>query len=670
MDGATDEVDEVAVLVAGATDANPSLDAVGAVRRRFEQVDQGAGRDRTAERDRGGARVVVVFVTSVLVVFSVLGAVCGLLPHQRRDRKFVGGVFVARGVEDEGGVDAPAPSDGEGGTGVPLVHAISDARDHRAARVRLDHVRLGDDGERRGGVAGGRLGKDVDGAEVFDGVYEVDDAAGSHVLRAAVANQSRETHGIGGAARLDDDRVKSQTGLGEAIQGIVEPSGIGKTAEASAGDGRRLVDLSRDESGVDVQRAEVVDHDADPRAGAAQQVIQERRLPGAEVPGESDHGNARRAVVAHGRRLSARLDTAHHASARSAGRQVRNILNNDTRIVRVSDAPRAALALTERELAREAPPPLVDVAPPDPAVVARAVLARSLDADRGVSAWVALAPDGTARALVASALEVADETHPTYTYLPERYAIVPAPSWHVAAVDDLALLPELVRRIGEDAGLLGIRRLVVHLRADAWAAGSAWRQLGLLPDAVWAFWRGVGASPGAPARGVTVRVAEPRDEDAMVALSFEEYRYHADHTRTGTRTDQVEAPTRAIVRAAITGTSPGADGASGAFVAESDGRVLGCLSWEVIELPATSSARFHTPARYGYIGLTSVTAAERGRGIGRALAARALDEFSRMGVRDVSLHYIDDNPLSRTFWNRLGFAPHIVTLAGDVWAQR
>lgn len=40
--------------------------------------------------------------------------------------------------------------------------------------------------------------------------------------------------------------------------------------------------------------------------------------------------------------------------------------------------------------------------------------------------------------------------------------------------------------------------------------------------------------------------------------------------------------------------------------------------------------------------------------------------FADRGLDDVLLHYVDDNVLSRLFWSRRGFAPLVVTLAGDV----
>lgn len=331
---------------------------------------------------------------------------------------------------------------------------------------------------------------------------------------------------------------------------------------------------------------------------------------------------------------------------------------------RIADLPHAALAIVTRSIAGQQPTPWVDRADlPDPAVAAAAVLARHLKPDDDVSGWMAVTPDGEARAIVCASLEIADENHPGYTYLPERYAQVALSGWHIITAADARLLPRLLAAVRADAQRRGIRRLMVQTRPHDWIGGSAWRQLGLRPDTVMAGRRAIACpTPGTPGLHNAVRRAGAADEDALVALSMEEYAYHAEHTRTGTRADQVDGPTRQIVRGWIDGT----DG-QGAYVAlDGDGRVIGCLAVETIDLPAGSPGRYYYPASYGYIGMTSVTADARRGGVGKVLAARAIDHFAAAGVEHVMLHYVDDNPVSRPFWTAMGFSPHVVTLAGDV----
>src|SRR5699024_8648020 len=49
-----------------------------------------------------------------------------------------------------------------------------------------------------------------------------------------------------------------------------------------------FVDLTDDEAGIDVELAEIVDDDPDAGVGMAQQVVEQARLPRAEVAGEQD----------------------------------------------------------------------------------------------------------------------------------------------------------------------------------------------------------------------------------------------------------------------------------------------------------------------------------------------------------------------------------------------
>ncbi len=331
--------------------------------------------------------------------------------------------------------------------------------------------------------------------------------------------------------------------------------------------------------------------------------------------------------------------------------------------VRVADAPDAAVRAVALGISRQSPTPLlVTPGAVDPSVAARAALSRHLDGDAMTSGWAALDPSGHAVAVLGATFEVTDEDRPSYTYMPERYATVPLSTWHVAGLAELDLLPVLLERVGRDAAALGIARLLVQTRPHDWLGGSAWRSLGLRPDNILAARRVAPAL--APGRSdVEIRAARTGDEDALVALSFEEYTFHTEHTATGTRSDQAEGPTRAIVSQWLAQTSP-----PGALVAvdPTSGTLLGCLALHVIDLPAGSPGLVYYPRRYGYVGMTSVTTSARGRGIGRALTSRALTELAALGLEHVMLHYIDDNTLSRPFWSRMGFSPHVVTLAGDV----
>jgi ribosomal protein S18 acetylase RimI-like enzyme len=185
---------------------------------------------------------------------------------------------------------------------------------------------------------------------------------------------------------------------------------------------------------------------------------------------------------------------------------------------------------------------------------------------------------------------------------------------------------------------------------------AAWRRRGLRPDAVMAVrevatWSPAGTSPD----GIAVRTAAASDVDALADLALEEHLYHATHTATGVSPDQPRETSRRVAEQAVKAASE----TSRQLVATSSGVVVGSLAASIHVLGDDQVSRFLLPPRYGYIGLTSVTAAQRGAGTGRALVDAALRWFTGERVDIVFLHYVVDNPLSARFWTRLGLRPHI-----------
>src|SRR5215216_3234927 len=77
----------------------------------------------------------------------------------------------------------------------------------------------------------------------------------------------------------------------------------------------------------------------------------------------------------------------------------------------------------------------------------------------------------------------------------------------------------------------------------------------------------------------------------------------------------------------------------GCFVAEVDGAVVGTVT----------TCRF---GPVGWVAMMLVDEALRGRGIGRALMVRALEDLDAHGVRSVRL---DATPLGRPLYESLGF---------------
>lgn len=99
-----------------------------------------------------------------------------------------------------------------------------------------------------------------------------------------------DRHGVGQTTGLDDDGIKAPGRIREFDECVVEPTAIGQATDASAGDRGRFVDLTGHQGSVDVDVAEIIDHDTDSGAGMAQQVVEQRRLAGAEMTGERDDG--------------------------------------------------------------------------------------------------------------------------------------------------------------------------------------------------------------------------------------------------------------------------------------------------------------------------------------------------------------------------------------------
>jgi ribosomal protein S18 acetylase RimI-like enzyme len=60
--------------------------------------------------------------------------------------------------------------------------------------------------------------------------------------------------------------------------------------------------------------------------------------------------------------------------------------------------------------------------------------------------------------------------------------------------------------------------------------------------------------------------------------------------------------------------------------------------------------------RRGHIHHTAVAPGERGRGLGRALVARAMDALRDEGINKATLVAFADNAGGNAFWEKLGFA--------------
>ncbi|AMB59360.1 GNAT family N-acetyltransferase [Microterricola viridarii] len=209
----------------------------------------------------------------------------------------------------------------------------------------------------------------------------------------------------------------------------------------------------------------------------------------------------------------------------------------------------------------------------------------------------------------------------------------------------------------------GIGRLNVEAAASDDLAAAELMANGLRPGAIFAA-RDV-AVPDAAARRVDarrrdaagIRPATAGDRAALSALAREEALFQAANTTAGTSLHQPPALFDGIVDGWL--LDPG----TAVFMAEAaDGRG-GPAGMVVVQDVAASAAEraLGLPERHGYLSVLSVTASARGRGIGGALADRAMEWLSAAGLSRVALHYIADNPASAPFWAGRGFAPLVVS---------
>ncbi|HET6285232.1 MAG TPA: GNAT family N-acetyltransferase [Amycolatopsis sp.] len=158
--------------------------------------------------------------------------------------------------------------------------------------------------------------------------------------------------------------------------------------------------------------------------------------------------------------------------------------------------------------------------------------------------------------------------------------------------------------------------------------------------------------------GVTVWESSGGDLEEIVDLRFEELRYTSfvGHgvVRPGAKALLAEEVRR------------GLQFGGRVWIAEEEGVTVGMVtSGNRSPIPGDALAGRLPPGEWGYVGTLAVTAAARGRGIGRALTAVAHDELFSPSLRGTFVSYNPANPLSPVFWHRQGYRPLWTT-----WAVR
>ncbi len=159
----------------------------------------------------------------------------------------------------------------------------------------------------------------------------------------------------------------------------------------------------------------------------------------------------------------------------------------------------------------------------------------------------------------------------------------------------------------------------------------------------------VPAGGAAQHAGIMIRRARPADVDAVVRLGLEVIRFDA-HFGSVTERPETAAALRHEAAGLLAGPAPWT------WLAERAGTPIGMLC---AEPPAAASwiAPMVAAEPVAYLFLMGVLPAERGTGVGAAMAERFNRETEAAGVPVTLLHYAQLNPLSVPFWSQQGYRP-------------
>ncbi|WP_283133495.1 GNAT family N-acetyltransferase [Rhizohabitans arisaemae] len=146
------------------------------------------------------------------------------------------------------------------------------------------------------------------------------------------------------------------------------------------------------------------------------------------------------------------------------------------------------------------------------------------------------------------------------------------------------------------------------------------------------------------ARNVVVRTACPGDLDAVVALWHAEIRYDAFFGQVGERRG-IARRLRAEMAQALAVPDPWV------WLAELDGAPA-ALAY--VQDPTWTGPMVRAEPT-AYLTCMSVAPSLRGRGVGAALAGHVHRRLDAVGVEATLLHYCVANPVSGTFWARMGY---------------
>jgi GNAT superfamily N-acetyltransferase len=146
---------------------------------------------------------------------------------------------------------------------------------------------------------------------------------------------------------------------------------------------------------------------------------------------------------------------------------------------------------------------------------------------------------------------------------------------------------------------------------------------------------------------IIIRTATLQDADAIVPLWREMMEVHQDvEPAIWTMSEDADQNWRKFLETRFDNPE------STVLVAEHEGCLIGYLIANRMNIPPV----FAAPPTGGIMDC-AVTQSQRRRGIGELLVKAALHWFRSQGIEMVHVGYASNNPMSSTFWVKMGFQP-------------
>lgn len=295
----------------------------------------------------------------------------------------------------------------------------------------------------------------------------------------------------------------------------------------------------------------------------------------------------------------------------------------------------------------------------EPAV--RALLARTADRVEAVEPAVRLARTpgagpglvavdaaGTVRAHVRPVLQELAADDGRRTYAPDRTV-----AWTDVAIDVAADGPVAVLALAaaiRAPGTVGADADSVLWPAADPVAPTWWPAAGLENSGSYALRPPDPLSPGPLPPGVVARDGTPADADRSIALYREAVAFQA----------AVNPYVRVLSAGEADHRERLASGAVASVVVAEGDRLLGVCEW----WPVAGAVPPLPAGRYVHLNAVAVTAAARGRGLGRTLVATAL-AAAGPDLDGSTLWFSPPNPIASRVWPHLGWRP-----LWSVWERR